>query len=169
MFDSKIVEIFAGYGITGLALLGAIILAIKFDWSLKGVSSAGKVFLSTLTLIIVGGIIFIAATLSSSYDKVYEGKIDDVGVVMELTISNGKISGREYYKEIRKDIIIVGTYNKENETILLWEQWPNGRKEGEYKGKLNENTISGTWTRLRDNKKRKFLLTETESDYEDLR
>lgn len=168
------VGIFGASGFSGLLLLIAFVLAWKSNWDFKGMPHKLRFALAIMILLAVTGLSYSAVQYKYrenilSFDKVYEGVIDkDIYLVMSITSSNGTVSGKEYYKKIKDDIILDGTY-KSDGSIILREQYTNGTTSGEFKGKLSGETITGIWKSMKTGKNRKFKLTETEAEYEAFR
>lgn len=99
--------------------------------------------------------------------KTYAGKIDSkYPLHIKLNSENGKISGRYFYDKVGTDIEIKGAIVNDS-TITLNEFDKKGNQTGLWIGKLvNENKISGTWSKPNGNSAKNFTLILTSDNYE---
>lgn len=101
------------------------------------------------------------------FNKTYAGKIDDKYLLhIKLNSDNGKINGSYFYDKDGTDIEIKGTI-KSDSTITLNEFDQKGNQTGLWSGKLmNENKISGTWSKPNRDSEMDFILILTTDNYE---
>jgi hypothetical protein len=99
--------------------------------------------------------------------KTFAGKIDDkYPLHIKLYSENGIIDGTYFYDKIGDDIKIKGTISKDS-TLILNEFDPKGNQTGLWKGKLlNENKISGTWSKPNGDSSKGFTLILTSDNYD---
>jgi hypothetical protein len=106
-------------------------------------------------------------TQSFDFIKTFAGKIDNkYPLHIKLNSENGKINGTYFYDKVGSDIDIKGTISKDS-TLTLNEFDQKGNQTGLWNGKLiNENKISGTWSKPNGDSAKDFTLILTSDNYE---
>lgn len=99
--------------------------------------------------------------------KTFAGKIDNkYPLHIKLNSENGKINGTYFYDKVGTDIEIKGTISNDS-LITLNEFDLKGNQTGLWSGKLiNENKISGTWSKPNGDSAKDFTLILTSDNYE---
>lgn len=97
--------------------------------------------------------------LPQNFYKIFEGKIGELPISIELNKSDSLFEGYYYYNKIGNLLRVYGNYNKDN-TITLKEFDNNSNQTGEFNGIFSDiNTFKGTWTDNNSKKSFPFLLT----------
>jgi hypothetical protein len=106
-------------------------------------------------------------TVNFDFIKTFEGKIDNkYPLHIKLNSENGKINGTYFYDKVGTDIEIKGTISKDS-TLIINEFDQKGNQTGLWNGKLiNENKISGTWSKPNGDSAKDFTLILTSDNYE---
>lgn len=99
--------------------------------------------------------------------KTYAGKIDNkYPLHLKLKSENGKINGQYFYDKLGVDIQIKGVITKDS-LVTLNEFDKKGNQTGLWTGKfINENKISGTWSKPNGNSVKDFTLILTSDNFE---
>jgi len=99
--------------------------------------------------------------------KTYAGKIDNkYPLHIKLNSDNGKINGAYFYDKVGADLEITGTISNDS-IIILNEFDQKGNQTGLWNGKLiNENKISGTWSKPNGDSAKDFTIILTSDNYE---
>ena len=106
-------------------------------------------------------------TPNFDFVKTFAGKIDNkYPLHIKLNSENGKINGTYFYDKVGTDIEIKGTISNDS-TLTLNEFDQKGNQTGLWNGKLiNENKISGTWSKPNGDSAKEFTLILTSDNYE---
>lgn len=104
---------------------------------------------------------------SFDFIKTFAGKIDNkYPLHMKLNSETGKINGTYFYNKVGTDIEIKGTISNDS-TLTLNEFDEKGNQTGIWNGKfVNENKISGSWSKPNGDSSKSFTLILTSDNYE---
>lgn len=99
--------------------------------------------------------------------QTYEGTIAGKHPVhLKLKSENGELSGNYFYDKVGENIEIKGTLKDDN-TLILSEFDEKGNQTGLWKGSLiNQNRITGTWSKPNGTSPMNFNLIITSENYE---